>query len=283
MTYQRERKQLAERLRALRETAELSGARLARDLGWGQPKISKIETGKQLPSEDDIRAWAARTGGDAATVSELLGLLKDARVEYVSFKDTIRDIGAAGMQSEILAIEAQATRIGEFQPSMISGLVQTAEYARESLHIPSGPIAFGSSDADIEEMIATRLRRQQSLYDPAKNVQVVMLESALRVRLCSVETLIGQLDRLVAVSGLAGVDLRVVPFEAPLPVFPMGFRIYDDDLVIVESLSGEQPLSDPDEVALYAEFFDAVREAGTSGREAVEIIRRALNDLRTAD
>ena len=33
--------------------AGLSGARLAGMLGWQQSKVSKIETRKQLPSEDD--------------------------------------------------------------------------------------------------------------------------------------------------------------------------------------------------------------------------------------
>lgn len=282
MSYQRERKQLADRLRALREAAGFSGAALARELGggWRQPKISKIENQRQLPSEDDIRAWAAATHAGDDVVEELLEIRDSARVEYTEWQETFREIGAAGAQAQILAMEAQAVRIGEFQPSMISGLVQTAEYARESLHIPSGPAAFGSSEDDIEEMIANRMRRQQVLYDPQKRVEIVMLESALRVKLCSDETLAGQLDRLIAVSGLAGVEIRIVPFEAQVPVFPLsGFRIYDDALVIVESISGEQELSDPEEVERYARFFDLLRDAGGSGSDAVHILRRAMDVL----
>lgn len=276
-TYQRERKQLADRLRALRQDARLSGAALARNLEWQQSKVSKIETGKQLPTEEDVRAWAAQTNG---AVDELLGLLEGARVERTEFNSAFRSTGAAGVQAEILALETQVTRIGEFQPSMMSGLVQTAEYARESLHIPSGPALFGSSEDDIESIISLRLRRQQALYDPSKRVQIIMLESALRARLCSEETLAGQLDRLVALAGLAALELRIIPFDAAIPVFPMGFRIYDDELVIVESISGESKLDDPEVVAKYAHLFDLLRETGVSGGDAARLVQRALADLR---
>lgn len=274
-TYQRDWKRLADRLRALREAAGLSGAALAETLGgtWRQPKVSKIERQKQMPTEDEVRAWAEATGGDPAELLALLDAAEAAKTEY-------RSTTAAKLQAEILALESQATRIGEFQPSMMSGLVQTAEYANEVLHIPSGPAAFGKTEDDIQEMIAVRLQRQSALYDPAKRVQIVMLESALRVRLCSDTTLAGQLDRLLAVMGLPSVELTIVPTEARLPVFPMGFRVYDNDLIIVESLSDETRIEDADNVATYVKLFDLLREAGVTGEAAASLTRRAIAELR---
>lgn len=276
-TYQRDWKRLADRLRSMREAAGLSGAALARELGegWTQPKVSKIETQRQLPTEDEVRAWADTTGAQG-DVAEVLALLDAARTERTEF----RAAGVAGVQADILALEAQATRIGEFQPSMMSGLVQTAEYANEALHIPSGPAAFGASEDDIQAVVATRMQRQHVLYDPSKRVQVVMLESALRVRLCSDTTLAGQLDRLLALVGLPSVELTIVPTDAPLPVFPMGFRVYDNDLVIVESISGERRVEDADNVATYVKLFDLLREAGVTGQEAASLIRGAVAELR---
>lgn len=274
-TYQREWKRLADRLRSMREAAGLSGAVLARELGegWTQPKVSKIETQRQLPTEDEVREWAHATGGG---VAEVLSLLDAARAERTEF----RTAGVSAVQADILALEFQATRIGEFQPSMMSGLVQTAEYANEALHIPSGPAAFGASEDDIQSMIATRMQRQRVLYDPAKRVQIVMLESALRVRLCSDATLAGQLDRLLALAGLPAVELTIVPSDVRLPVFPMGFRVYDDDLVIVESISDESRIEDADNVATYVKLFDLLRQAGATGEEAASLIRGAVTDLR---
>jgi len=75
---QRERGRLAEALKALWVGAGLSGARLAEMLGWQQPKVSKIETRKQLPSEDDIAAWVGAAGAAPETASDLLAMLRGA-------------------------------------------------------------------------------------------------------------------------------------------------------------------------------------------------------------
>src|SRR5881394_621522 len=79
--YQRERRRLAEALKALRVGAGLSGARLSELLGWQQSKVSKIETRKQLPSEEDIAAWVGATGGSPEAATGLVGALRGARVE----------------------------------------------------------------------------------------------------------------------------------------------------------------------------------------------------------
>ncbi|MGH3343649.1 MAG: Scr1 family TA system antitoxin-like transcriptional regulator [Carbonactinosporaceae bacterium] len=108
-----------------------------------------------------------------------------------------------------------------------------------------------------------------------------LLEAALRVRPVSPDALAGQLDRLVAVSGLSNLELGVIPFETAVPVFPLGsFAVYDENLVVVETLTGEQRLDEPEEVATYDRFLDLLREAAATGRDAVPIIQRALDGIR---
>ncbi|MGC5309790.1 helix-turn-helix domain-containing protein [Micromonospora zamorensis] len=48
---------LAGHLRGLRRNAGLTGAQTARQLGWAPSKVSKIETGKQMPTDDDLFRW----------------------------------------------------------------------------------------------------------------------------------------------------------------------------------------------------------------------------------
>ena len=103
--------------------------------------MSKIETRKQLPSQDDLAAWAGAAGATPETASDLLAMLRVARAEYAAWKDAYRDSEAGGVQVGIVELEAQATRIAEFQPGMISGLLQTSEYAREFLHLACGPLS----------------------------------------------------------------------------------------------------------------------------------------------
>ena len=123
---------LGERLRAVREQAGMSGLDLARALGpgWRQPKVSRIENGQQLPSADEIRAWAAAVGTDAAP---LLALHGKAAAEYGPFKDRIAGAGGpAAFQDELRALETSCTRLlAEYQPALVPGLLQTAAFMRE--------------------------------------------------------------------------------------------------------------------------------------------------------
>jgi transcriptional regulator with XRE-family HTH domain len=280
--YQRERKRLAAALKALRAGAYPSGAQLAVRLGWPQSKVSRIETGRQRPSEDDVSAWAAATGASPGTAGELLAMLSAARVEYVAWKDAYREAGADGVQADILAYEAQSARIAEFQPALISGLVQTADYAREMLHLPCGPLSFGASEEELERMVDVRMQRQRVLSGHDHRVTVVMLQAALRSRVVSVRVLAGQLTWLMSASGLSALELGIIPDEAALPVWPLsGFRLYDD-LVIVESIERELELAEGDQVARYEKYLGQLREAASVGSDAAAIIQRALDDLRPA-
>jgi transcriptional regulator with XRE-family HTH domain len=278
--YQRERRRLAEALKALRVGAGLSGARLAEILGWQQSKVSKIETRKQLPTEEDIAAWVGAAGGSPETASELLGALRGARVEYAAWKDAYRESGADGVQAGIPEIEAASARIAEFQPALISGLLQTAEYAQELQHLPCGPLSYGRNEDEVARMISERMERQRILYQPGRQVQVVMLEGALRARVVSAETLAGQLTWLISAIGLPSLELGIIPFKAAVPVWPTaGFRLYDD-LVIEEAVEGENQVADPEIIARYEKDFGLLREAAIRNRDAVPVIQRSLEGLR---
>jgi hypothetical protein len=99
----------------------------------------------------DTRSAAGRS---PETASELLAILRGARVEYAAWKEAYRDAGADGVQADILELEAQTTRIAEFQPAQMSGLLETADYPREYLHLPCGLLSFGADEDAIEQMVA---------------------------------------------------------------------------------------------------------------------------------
>jgi transcriptional regulator with XRE-family HTH domain len=276
--YQHEREHLAGALREMRVRAGLSGAELARRLGWAQPKISKIETMRQLPTDEDIAAWTAAAGA-AGEAPALMGRLRGARVEYAGVKEAFAREGAAGVQQDLLELEDRSARIAEFQPGLIPGPLQTADYSRAILHLPCGPESFGRSEDDIEGMVAARLRRHRVLYDSTKQITMIMLEGALRSRVVPAPVLAAQLDRLIDLSALPTAGVGIVAFDAPLRIFPLtGFRLYDD-LVIIEAIVGEQQLSEPGEVKRYENYLALLRETASTGPAAVAVIRRAIAAL----
>lgn len=274
-----DRARLATRFRQLRAATGLSGNRFAQRLGWAQSRVSKLETGIQIPTEADIATWVEHTHAGADAATELAALLERARVEYSTWKDAYRKAGGAGAkQAGIAQLEREATRIAGFQPAVIPGLLQTPAYARELLTLPSGPLAYAASEGDIDAMVAERIKRQGVLYQGDRQVQLVMGEAALHTSVGTVGTLVGQLDRLAMVTGVPGVEVGIIPFTTPmLPV--SGFDLYDIDLVVVETLTGEQRLDEPQEVAQYVRFFDQLRDAAATASDAVALIQRVAAQL----
>lgn len=275
------RSALAARLTEMRTAAGLSGNALARRMKVVQSRVWKIEHGDLLPSEEDIRAWARETGNEQEAEG-LMEALAEARGEQ-AFSAVIRQRGAAAFQDQVRRVEEQATRIGEFSVAYIPGLLQTADYARELMSLPSGLRTWDSSEDALENAVNARLRRQEVLHNPAKRIQVVLGEGALRTLVVPAPVLAAQLGKLLSVFRLPTVELGVIAFDARMPAYPLGFRVYDNELAVTESTVGEHnytATSDPDEVAAFMEAFNELRQAAVTGDEAEAVIRRVLDDLR---
>lgn len=274
------RARLAAALRKLREAAVPSGAELARRTGWVQPKVSRLETGAQLPSEDDLRIWAQHTGATQDQTETLLAMLSTARIEYTPTADLLRRGELPARQVHIGAMEAAATRIGEYQPALLPGLVQLPAYSRAVLALPGSARSKGASDAELDRIIAARGQRQKLLHEAGRRWQFVIGEAALLSAPAGPELQRVQLDHLAVVSNLPGVELGVIPLRA-MPVLPLsGFRLLDDEFVFVESLAGEQRLDDPGDVVPIIRAFEALRSAAVSGEHAMLLIHRTVAELR---
>jgi transcriptional regulator with XRE-family HTH domain len=274
-SFQRAREALGLRLREIRRDARLPGRELAAVHGWHPSKISKIEGGKQTPSEGDIEAWV-HACGQPELAAELIASLRTLEGQYVEFRRMFR-AGQRANQEVIAEIEGESESIRNFECVFVPGLLQTPEYARYRL--AEGLEDIGAAD-DIDEAVAARMQRQQILYRNGKRFRFVITEAVLRYRLCPPEVLAGQLDRLVALATLTTIRFGVIPFEQQLPVAPVhGFYVYDQRVVQIEHLTAELKLTQPSEIAAYTRFFDRLAEVARYGPEARALITRALADL----
>lgn len=276
-----QRARLGTRLRELRATRFRSGSAMARHLGWQQTKVSKLELGTQLPDREELDLWVAAVGAGEQERAELGELLTHARVNYTVWADVYRARGIGTRQAQIGATEADTTLIREYQPAMMPGIVQTVAYARELLSIPGGVVLTGATSESIEALITERIKRQELLYQPGRQVQIVLGEAALRIHFGNINTLRGQLDRLVTLADLDSVELRVMPSAMASPIMPLaGFSLHDNEVLYLETLTGEQRVDNPEEVAAHAKAFDLLRGAAVTGVEAVVLIQRVVRDLR---
>jgi transcriptional regulator with XRE-family HTH domain len=266
---------LGKRLRELRSAAGLSGRQLAESLSWPPSKVSKLENGKQTPTDDDIRAWTGATNSESETEA-LLASLHTLEVQHAEWQRQLRG-GLKPHQQEIADLDARTRLFRAFEPTFIPGLLQTAEYARFRF---AQSITVFKVRNDIDEAVAARVKRQDILYRPDKRFHFVLTEAVLRYRLCPPEIMLGQLDRLISFSQLPNVKLGVISFETAYVVAPAhGFWILDNDRVMVETFSAELNLAQPQELALYSGVFDALAGVASYGRSARAIVNRVIDEL----
>jgi transcriptional regulator with XRE-family HTH domain len=265
---------LAERLQRMRKSAELTGDQLATRLGWTRAKVPKIENGRQMPTEADIKAWAEVTGQQRA-VAELLGMLADAQTVYRQWR-----LGAGGhetLQGQYDALVRSATVIRNFQIMLIPGLLQTPEYAR---YRALEAVRLHGADPDgVEAVVMARMRRQEALYDTTKTFMFIIAEAALRYLLCPRAVMLVQLDRLATVSEFGNVSLGIIPPGVELPVAPMVGYLMADDTTIVETFTSAITVS-VTEAPKYAQVTDELMAESVTGEEARQLITAAAAALR---
>ena len=265
---------LGERLRELRRQAGLTGRQVAEVLSWPASKVSKLENGRQQPTDADIRGWTEATGRTDAAEA-LLASLHTLEEQHAEWQRLLRR-GMRAHQDTVMARDARTRMFRAFEPAVIPGLLQTADYARA--RFAQGVGEFGLHDVD--EAVAARMRRQEILYRADKCFHLLLTEATLRYALCPAEVMLGQLDRLIALAALPTVQLGVLGFGTPCTVAPLhGFWLFDDDRVVVESYSAELTLAQPQEIELYARTFDALASDASYGRDARAIITSVIDDL----
>ena len=176
---------LGKRLRELRSSAGISGRRLAESLSWPPSKVSKLENGRQTPTDDDIRDWTRVTGSVAETEA-LLASLHTLEVQHAEWQRVMRT-GLRPRQQALLEWDQRTRLFRAFEATVVPGLLQTAEYARarfaegiRRLKLPN----------DINDAVAARVQRQEILYRPDKRFHFCSpkprcASGSARPRLCS--------------------------------------------------------------------------------------------------
>lgn len=264
---------LAERLTGLRNGAGLKAIQLAESLGWARSKVSKIENGKQVPTADDIRAWAQATGHPEVT-DELVDMLISVQTTHTRWRRRLREGGQASIQQELDELTRAATRIRNLQIAIIPGLLQTAGYAHGIATQVSGVYA----NVDIDAAVAARIKRQEILYEPGRQFEFIFAEAALYMPPCAKTAMLGQLDRLMAMD-LANITLGIIPMGAELSMSPLNSFMLLDDLLVVESYGYEDRVGG-DLAETHAQIFDMLMTESATGEDARRLIAKAAASLR---
>jgi transcriptional regulator with XRE-family HTH domain len=258
---------LTSTLRQLRQDAGLSGVRAAQAAGISQPRISRIEGGKFVPTDAEIRALCKLYSAPAETRRALLQAAEDLRAETIPARVVISR-GGWKMQARFGRIEKASAEVCVYQPALIPGLLQTADYAR-LVFADGGDIAGD----ELDKAVAARMARADVLASD-RAFTFIVAEGALRWRAGSAEIMIRQLEHITHIMATRpNVRFGVIPQSQPAKVFTThGFSLYDRRTVILGVRTGTSFIDDPRDVAEYSKLFSELETLATFGEHAARVI-----------
>lgn len=272
---QQARQLLADCLRDLVRDSGLEGKDVAARCGWAPSKVSRISTGKQKPSEDDIRAWCVATGAEDQT-GDLIASLRAVEGMWVSWR-RMESSGLRRAQEARLPLYERTCWFRAYSPGLVPGLLQTFGYTEDVLRAVQRRRVTVD---DVADAVATRMERQAVLHDGQRRFAFLMEESTLGNGLGTADTQAEQLDQLVALGLLPNVSVGVIPTGLGRTRMPVeGFWIFDRAQVNVELVSGYLTLTQPSEIQAYANTFASLAKMAVYGDRARSLLAKARRSL----
>jgi len=266
---QQARQVLADRLRELRLDAGLTARELAARAGWERTKVSKIEHAARPPSPDAIRVWCQVCGAEGQA-PDLIASLRAAEGMWVEWRRMERT-GLRRAQEARLPLYERTRQFRAYSCWMLPGLIQTEGYTRALLRAIQQ--RRGLSD-DVEEAVTVRMARHRVLHSGGRTAAFVLEESVLRNGFGGPEVMAGQLAWLTEITTWPSVSLGII--RATLDRGPAGpaedFWIFGNEQVAVELVSGHLTITQPREIAMYAQRFARLAEIAVYGARARELI-----------
>lgn len=266
---------VGEQLRRIRESAGLSGSAVARELGWSQSKVSRVETGRFGASLEEVAQLLNYYGVPEEVRAEILASV--ARHEGMEGAWVVRAGGSPRRQAEVATVESRVVGLSQYQALWFPGLLQSAEYA--AAIAKSG--GFGPQGAFVER----RQQRQETLRARTDvSYRVVLEEQALTLSPGAGSVMATQLDHVLEAMDQGFVDLRIRSQDATNAVFASSsFVVYDfasgPPVVLAEAQTADLYLSAEADVAAYRGLFTRLQKNALGRKEsraAVESARRRL-------
>jgi transcriptional regulator with XRE-family HTH domain len=271
---------LGARLRRLRQAAGITRDSAGDAIRSSGSKISRLELGRTGFKPRDVSDLLTLygVGDDDAERSILLGLARQAN--DADWWHDYSDVLPAWF-APYLGLEQAASIIRGYEVAFIPGLLQTPDYARAVVRLRDGV-----SEAEAEQRVALRMRRQQVLDRPSPpRLWVVIDETALRRPIGGRAVMLAQVDHLIQTSRLGHVTVQVMPFSAgghaaggaqmTMLRFPEELL---PDVVYQEQIDSAVYLNKPADTVPYWNLLNQVATEALSPEASVAQLRR-LSDL----
>jgi transcriptional regulator with XRE-family HTH domain len=265
------RSQLGAALRALRLASGVEAKAVARGAVMSTSKLSKIENGSVAPSVTDVDRILTALRVPAEVKDRYMAVARTESTEATPWR-LVRRNGYFRRQQQTRAQGTTMAGLRVFQPTLVPGLLQTPDYMRAVF------ARYGMEGDEAARSLSVRLERQGVLHEADKRLRFVITEPALRWPVLPSTMMAEQVDRIISVSRLPAVDIRIIPLRTVLADFPgHSFVVRDDRAVVVETIHAELTVTDPRDVEQYVEKFERFSAAALSS-DSMRTFLAALRD-----
>ncbi|NEW45767.1 helix-turn-helix domain-containing protein [Nocardia cyriacigeorgica] len=272
------RRQLGRQLREIRQGAGLSIEHLARLLGRGATTVQRLETGTansirvsdlegicELCNAEDKLAGLVRLSQEAG---------KPDQGWWHQYEEFLADNFAS-----YLSLEANATRLTQYQPSLCPGLLQTPSYIRALSRLSDMP------PEEIDDAVAIRTRRQRLVTRSRSPLplDVVVEEAVLRRVVGGLSVMAEQARHMADMS--ENVELRVIPIGAPYPYgghigsFVILELVNEPSVVYLEQLNTNIYYDHVRTVHGYRQAHQALKRVALSPGDSKLLLRRIAREF----
>ena len=275
------RRELSERLKQLRVAAGVTAEEAAGALGCSTDKIHWMErAGWTDPKWRDVRDLLDRYGvTDTELRSDLIELAKSGgeRDWWQPYGRTLSR--RHSKYSSYLGLEGSASGILTYDPAIVTGLLQTDDYARALL--AAGPDEIDGEE--IEERVALRAERRRRILagDGSARLRAVVDEAALRRAVGGPDVMRAQVAHLIEMAAWPNIVLQVAPFSAganpalsgacTLLQFDAGYP----DVAYVEAIGGELLIDNPDGVERYRRVLRRLTATAAGPKDTIALLANA--------
>lgn len=269
-------------MRKLRDDLEYKAAQVSDHIGKNMATLSRYESGEYpIPGDIFITLLDLYGVDDQVERASLIQMNDEAakRGWVDSFQPYIKNL------ANHIWMEDEAEEIQILTLTVISGFAQTRRHA-EAL-ISNGPKR--DNPVAVKRQVEARMIRTQLLDKPGgPKIKLLMHEATLDQRVGGREVTAEQLERLLEVTGLPKVDVRLLPRESwahTAAGFEVGYTVFKlpeplPDVVYIDSSAAAIYAEDPD-IDSFKSTYDALwNDVALSPKASAERIARELKEVK---
>ncbi|MEV6408403.1 MULTISPECIES: helix-turn-helix domain-containing protein [Streptomyces] len=278
------RRQLAARLRELREASGLTLSEVAEQIEVNQGSLSRIETGERGTTPVLVRALLdCYAITDDHVRNDVLDLVRADREQQKPWWRKYATVLTSTRYDGYLALEAGATALANYQPLLVPGLLQTEDYARAVITKMRPDLASDQVDA----LVMVRMERQDSRLSGERRAHLcaVLDEAVLHRVIGSPMVMRQQFAHLLLVGEQENITVQLLPFSVGAhpglygPFVILTFPQPTAPLIWLENPYNSVYLEAESDVQNYMDIFNYLRASALSPDETRTRITRTAEEL----